>query len=241
MEALLKDLERAPSRRAINGWLVGAGALSLGLGSPSAAKAFELGQADAAMGLRAALERGALAAVGELGRSDGFLGNANVRIPLPGFLREAAKVMRAVGQGDKVDELITAMNRAAEAAVPEGKALIVSAARAITAKDAVGIIKGGDTSVTDFFNRSTRDPLGKRFLPIVAKATERVSLAKQYDALAKRASKLGLMNDKPTDIKTYITGKALDGLYFMIAEEERKIRRDPIGTGSAILRRVFGG
>lgn len=204
-------------------------------------RAFDLSQADASAGVRTALERGALAAVGTLGRADGFLGNPTVRIELPGVLRDAAKLMRAAGQGDKVDELVTAMNRAAEAAVPQAKAMLVDAAKAITVKDAIGIVRGGGTSVTDYFSRTTREALHRKFLPIVDRATQAVSLAQKYDAVAGRAAKLGLIKGKHADMKTYVTGKALDGLYAMIAEEERKIRSDPVGTGSAILRRVFGG
>ncbi len=200
----------------------------------------DLSQADAALGVRSALERGAKAAVSSLGQNDGFLSNPLVRIELPGFLKDAAKILKATGQGHRVDELVTAMNRAAEAAVPEAQAMLVSAVKSMSVRDALGIVRGGETSVTEYFGRSTREPLGKRFLPIVARATEKVSLASKYDAVAGKAAKLGLIKGKDADIKTYVTGKALDGLYRMIGEEEKKIRQDPVGTGSALLRRVFG-
>lgn len=203
--------------------------------------ALDLSQADASSGIRAALERGALAAVGLLGRDGGFLDNPQVRIPLPGFLNDAAKLLKATGQGRKVDELVTAMNRAAEAAVPEAKAMLVQAAKGISAKDALAIVRGGDTSVTDYFSRSTREPLGQKFLPIVTRATERVSLADRYNAVAGKAQQLGLLKGEDTNLQRYVTAKALDGLYTVIGQEERKIRQDPVGTGSAILRRVFGG
>ncbi len=205
------------------------------------AAALSLGQDDAALGVRTALERGAIAAVGLLGKNDGFLGNPKVKIPLPGFLNDAAKLLRATGQRKRVDELVTAMNRAAEAAVPEAKSLLVNAAKSVTVDDAVKIVRGGDTSVTDYFSRKTREPLGVKFLPIVTQATERVSLADKYNAVAGKASKLGLLKEKDANLQQYVTGKALDGLYLMIGEEEKKIRRDPVGTGSAILRKVFGG
>ena len=199
-----------------------------------------LGEVDAAQGVRSALERGALAAIGLLGRTDGFLGNPLVRIPLPGILEDAAGLLKFSGQQHKVDELVTAMNRAAEAAVPQARTLLLNTAKSISVDDAVSIVRGGDTSVTDYFARKTRAPLGEQFLPIVTRATERVALADKFNAVAGRAAKFGLLKGDDANIQRYVTGKTLDGLYLMIGEEERKIRRDPVGTGSAILRKVFG-
>jgi hypothetical protein len=197
-------------------------------------------ETDAAAGVRTALERGATSAVALLGRNDGFLGNAKVRIELPGFLADAAKLLKATGQGKRVDELVTAMNRAAEAAVPQAKTLLVNAVKSMSVEDAVKIVKGNETSVTQFFSTKTREPLGVQFLPIVARATEKVALAKKYDAVAGKAAGLGLLKKDDANLNGYVTGKALDGLYFMIGEEEKKIRKDPVGTGSAILKKVFG-
>jgi hypothetical protein len=208
---------------------------------PGIAHAGLLSEADAASGVRAALERGASSAVSLLGRSGGFLGNPKVKIELPGFLQDAAKLLKATGQGKRVDELVTAMNRAAEAAVPEAKTLLVSAVKSMSVDDAVKIVKGGDNSVTQFFSTKTREPLGVKFLPIVARATQKVSLAQKYDAVAGKAAGLGLMKKEDANLNGYVTGRALDGLYFMIGEEERKIRKDPVATGSAILKKVFGG
>lgn len=207
---------------------------------PSATWALSLSEGDAASGIRTALERGAVAAVGLLGRDGGFLNDPKVRIPLPGFLNDAAKLLKATGQGAKVDELVTAMNRAAEAAVPQAKALLVNAAKFISVQDAVRIVRGNETSVTTYFSDKTREPLGVKFLPIVTQATQKVSLADKYNAVAGKAAGLGLLKAKDANLQSYVTGKALDGLYFMIGEEEKKIRRDPVGTGSAILRKVFG-
>jgi hypothetical protein len=224
-------------RRELTTALVCAPALSL----PLQARAGLFSETDAAAGVRAALERGATSAVALLGRNDGFLGNAKVRIELPGFLADAAKLLKATGQGKRVDELVTAMNRAAEAAVPQAKTLLVNAAKSMSVDDAVKIVKGNETSVTQFFSGKTREPLGVQFLPIVANATEKVSLAKKYDAVAGKAAGLGLLKKDDANLNGYVTGKALDGLYFMIGEEEKKIRKDPVGTGSAILKKVFGG
>ena len=200
-----------------------------------------LSEGDAAAGVRAALERGALAAVSLLGRTDGFLLNPQVRIPLPGFLKDVAKLLRATGQGRKVDELVTAMNRAAEAAVPIARPLFVSTVKAMSVEDALKIVRGGATSVTEYFAGKTRLPLGEKFLPIVTKATEKVSLTERYNAVASRAQSLGLLKGEEANLQQYVTGRALDGLFLMIGEEEKKIRADPVKTGSAILKKVFGG
>jgi hypothetical protein len=210
----------------------------MGLGAARAAAG--LSELDAAAGIREALVRGADSAVGLLGRKDGFMGNPRVRIPLPGFLKDVAKLLKATGQGASVDELVTAMNRAAEAAVPEAKSLLLSAVKNMSVEDGRQILSGGDRSVSDFFAKKTREPLGAKFLPIVTRATQKVSLADKYNAVAGQAADLGLLDKKDADIQKYVTGKALDGLYLMIGEEERKIRKDPVGTGSAILKNVFG-
>ena len=203
-------------------------------------RAASLTEFDASAGVRVALERGALAAVGLLGKTDGFLGNPKVRIPLPGFLNDAAKILKATGQQKRLDQLVTAMNRAAEAAMPEAKALLVSTVKAMSVEDALKVVKGGDNSVTQFFADKTREPLGLKFLPIVTQATEKVSLAAKYNSVASKAAGLGLMKKEDANIEQYVSAKALDGLFLMIGEEERKIRKDPVGTGSAILKKVFG-
>jgi hypothetical protein len=200
----------------------------------------DLTDKDASAGLKTALERGALAAVGLLGKTDGFLGNPLVRIALPGFLNDAGKLMKSLGQGKKVDELVTAMNRGAEQAVPFAKDLLVSAVKGMNVTDAKNILKGGDTSVTKFFADKTRQPLSGKFLPIVTQATEKVGLAQKYNAVAGKAQGMGLVKKEDANIQQYVTGKSLDGLYTMIGEEEKKIRKDPVGTGSDILKKVFG-
>jgi hypothetical protein len=208
--------------------------------APTAARAVSLSEGDAALGVRAALERGVAVAVGLLGRTGGFLDNPKVRIPLPGFLNEAAKLARFTGQQKRVDELVTAMNRAAEAAVPEGKAVLMNAVKSMSVQDGRKILTGGDNSVTEFFSSRTREPLSVKFLPIVTRQTEKVALAEKYNALAGRIASTGLMKKEDTNLEHYVTGKTLDGLYLVIGEEERKIRQDPLGTGSAILSKVFG-
>ncbi|MES2951901.1 MAG: DUF4197 domain-containing protein [Pseudomonadota bacterium] len=195
---------------------------------------------DATKGLKEALEKGALSAIGTLGAQDGFLGNERVRINLPGALNDAANLMRRFGQGGQIDELVTAMNRGAEAAVPMARDLLVKAVQTMSVTDAKGILTGGDTAVTGFFASKTRPGLATTFLPIVNRATEKVGLAGKYNDVAGKASELGLLKKEDANIQQYVTTKTLDGLFFMISEEEKKIRQNPVAYGSAILTKVFG-
>ena len=201
----------------------------------------DLTQKDATAGLKTALERGAGIAVDLLGRTDGFWANERVRIPLPEWLQRGERALKLLGYGRDVDELKLGVNRAAEQAVPESKALLTNAVKSMTVADARSILSGGDTAITRFFADKTRAPLTERFLPIVTKVTNRIGLAQEYNALAAQGEKFGVVKGDQVRVERHVTGKALDGLYFMIGEEERKIRQDPIGTGSDILKKVFGG
>ena len=220
--------------------LVLTGLSALTLQQAQALTLADLSSADASKGLKTALEKGALSAVGLLGAKDGFLGNDKVRIPLPGFLNDAAQLLRTFGQGDKVDELLTSMNRAAEAAVPQSRELLLKAVQNMSVTDAKGILSGGNTAVTDFFASKTRSDLGAKFLPVVTQATAKVGLVDKYNAVACKAADLGLVKKEDANIQQYVTGKTLDGLFFMISEEEKKIRQNPVAYGSAILSKVFG-
>ena len=208
--------------------------------SAAAAQLDRLTNQDAASGLRAALEKGTGVAVDLLGKTDGFLGNGAVKIPLPDSLKKYENLMRRVGMGKYADELILTMNRAAEAAVPEAKKLFVDSIRKMSVQDAKGILTGGQTSGTDYFRRTTTDPLRERFLPIVKKATARVKLAEKYNQYAQKGVQFGLVKKEQANLDDYVTQKALDGLFFMVAEEEKKIRQDPVKAGSDIIRKVFG-
>lgn len=198
------------------------------------------GGGEAAGALKEVLVQGATRAVELLGRPDGFLGNAQVRIPLPDGLRRVERVLRAAGMGRQVDELVTSMNRAAEQAVPQAKSLLLGAVRQMTVSDAKAIVQGGDDSVTRYFRDRTADELGARLLPVVRRATEQVQLAQQYDRLAGQASQLGLIRQDDARIDAWVTRKAIDGLFVMIAEEERAIRADPARAVGDLARRVFG-
>lgn len=212
----------------------------LGCGQAHAVALSDLSNFDASKGLKVALEKGSLAAIASLGAQDGFLANDKVRIQLPGYLNDAAGLLRTLGQGSRVDELLTAMNRGAEAAVPMAKPLLMSAIQTMTLTDAKSILDGGDTAVSKFYESKTRAPIGVKFLPIVAKATEKLGLVDKYNQFAGKAAEFGLVKKDDANIQQYVTTKALDGLFFMISEEEKKIRQNPAGFGSTILSKVFG-
>lgn len=200
----------------------------------------DISNRDAAAGLKQALSQGATQAVATLGRSDGFLANPQVKIPLPESLRRAEGLLRTFGLGDQADELVTAMNRAAEAAVPEARALLLDEVKKMSVQDAKQILTGGDDAATRYFKDKTSAQLAAKFLPIVRKATARVKLAEKYDRLAGRGVQLGLVKEEDAKIENYVTRKALDGLFLMIAEEEKAIRQDPVGAAGSLARKVFG-
>ncbi len=214
-------------------WLVpGGAARALDLSSVS--------NADAALAVRTALERSASAAVASLGATDGFLGNPKVQIPPPAGLQRVERTMRMMGRQKQFDDLVASINRAAEQAVAKARPLLVDAVQSMTVADAKGIVSGPDDSVTRFFRERTEQALSAQFLPIVKQATDQSGLARQYNTLAGQAATFGVVDEAEARIEDYVTARALDGLYLMIAEQERAIRKDPVGTGSAILRRVFG-
>src|SRR5713101_5109283 len=200
----------------------------------------DISNRDAVNGLKEALTRGGQTAVARLGVENGFFGNDRVKIPLAPSLRRMEAVMRSIGMDRHADELVLRMNRAAEAAVPEAKTLLVDAVKRMSVQDAKGVLTGGEDAATQYFRRTTSEPLAARFRPIVKKAMERVKLAEKYNEIAASGAKFGLVREEDAQLEDYVTRKALDGLFVTIAEEERKIRKDPAGAASAILRKVFG-
>lgn len=191
-------------------------------------------------GLKTALNQGVTKAVSMLGATDGFFGNKEVKIPLPKSLKKIEKGMKLVGMGKQSDELILKMNRAAEAAVPEAKTLLVDSIKKMTLADAKAILTGPNDAATQYFKKTTSTEMAGKFLPIVTKATEKVQLAETYNKYAEMGSKFGVVKKEDANIEQYVTNKALDGLYLMIAKEEAAIRKDPLGQASSILKKVFG-
>ena len=212
----------------------------LALGWPALAGLESITNQDATTGLREALVKGSQVAVEALGKQDGFFGNGKVKIPLPESAQKVEKVMRQFGMGKQADELILTLNRAAEAAMPEAKVLLVDAVKKISVQDAKGILTGGQDSATQYFKRTSSDQLRAKFLPIVKKATEKVKLAQKYDEYAEKGVKFGLVKKEDANLDNYVTQKALDGLFVMVAEEEARIRQNPAEAATSILKKVFG-
>ena len=195
---------------------------------------------EASSGLKEALTQGVGKAVGTLGAADGFFGNKEVKIPLPKSLKKIEKGMKLMGMGKQSDELVLKMNRAAEAAVPEAKVLLIGSIKQMTLADAKAILTGPQDAATQYFKKTTSAQMSEKFLPIVQKATENVQLASSYNKYAEMGSKFGVVKKEDANIEQYVTNKALDGVYFMIAKEEAAIRKDPLGQTSSLLKKVFG-
>lgn len=214
--------------------------LSLVVSAAFAVSLADLSNKDATSGVKAALEKGATVAVSKLGVENGFLNNEKVKIGLPSVVEKAMPILKMTGQGKKVEELQVSMNHAAESAVALAKPLLLDAVKSMSVTDAKNILTGGDTSVTDFFRQKTATPLGAQFLPVVKNITDKNGLAPQYNAIMGKVGSSGLVSKDETTVEGYVTKRALDGLYTMIGEEEKAIRQDPVGAGSAILGKVFG-
>ena len=218
---------------------------ALALGSFAANNAWaiswsDISNQDATSGLKSALNSSTLKAVEKLAGVDGFWNNPKVKIPLPGYLEDARGVMNALGMKKQAEELHLAINRAAESAVGEAKPVFINAIKSMSVQDAKGIISGGQDSGTQFFKGKTSDTLRTKFLPIVKKATERVGLAQKYNEFAGKGAKLGIIKGDQANVESFVTQKALDGLFLMMADEEKAIRADPIGKGTDIVKKVFG-
>ncbi|MBC9249676.1 hypothetical protein A9179_05250 [Pseudomonas alcaligenes] len=200
----------------------------------------DLSQSDASGGLKDALTQGAQIAVKQLGKPGGFSDNEDVRIELPGKLGKAAQTMKMMGMGAQVEELEASMNKAAEAAVPQAQAILVDAVKKMTVSDAKAILAGGNDSATQYLNKSSREQIRAKFLPIVKQATDKVGVAQQYNSFAGQAAALGVVDAKSANVENYVTEQALDGLFKMIAEQEASIRQNPAGAATSLAKKVFG-
>lgn len=214
------------------GLLICANAMALSLG--------DLSQKDATGGLKDALTQGAQVAVKQLGTPGGFSNNPDVKIELPGKLGKVASKMKAFGMGDQVDQLETSMNQAAEAAVVQAQPILVNAVKNMSVDDAKGILSGGQDSATQYLNKSSREQIRAKFLPIVKQATDKVGLAQKYNAFAGQAATFGVLDAKSANIENYVTEQALDGLFEMIGKQEATIRQNPAAAATSLAKKVFG-
>jgi len=192
-------------------------------------------------GLKQALEIGTKKAVTEASKLDGYYKNPDIKIPLPKAVQKVEMVMRAMGYGPEVDDFSRSMNRAAERAAPEAKALFWDAIKGMTFDDAQKILKGKDNEATLYFEEKTRNQLHQLFMPIVHAAMEEIGVTRTYQEVHKKVSTIPFADRLNLDLDDYVTAKALDGLFYMVAEEERKIRQDPAARVTKLLKDVFGG
>ena len=192
-----------------------------------------------AAGLREALEQGSTRAVRELGRDGGFWSRPALRIPVPEDLQRVDAALRRIGQGRVADDFARSLNRAAEQATPAARAIFVSAIRRMTLNDAIAILRGPQDAATQYFRRSTEAQLTATFTPIVSQSTQAVGVTASYKRIVQRAQALGIADTAHYDIDAYVTRKALDALFTLVGEEERRIRTDPSARTTQLLREVF--
>ena len=191
-------------------------------------------------GLKEALTIGTRNAVSTVSSMDGYFGNLDIKIPMPEKLKKVEKLLRKIGYDDQVDEFILSMNRAAEHAAPQAVDIFVRTIREITFQDAMGILKGSDTAATEYFRDKTHDDIYGIFKPTVSTSMGKVGAVKSYNKMNRKYTSLPFVKEEPVDLEDYVTEKALYGLFFMIGEEEKKIRKDPAARVTDLLRKVFG-
>jgi len=199
-----------------------------------------LSDSDIGAGLKEALAKGTRTAINELGRTDGFWNNPRFRIPLPGPVEKLEGMLQGAGMGSQLDALHLSFNRAAEQAVPVAADVFSEAVQKLTLNDVRGIPNGPDDAATQYFKRTTSDTLTTRFKPIVAGVTAKVGLAQQYNSVMSSAGPMASMMGDKADLNTYVTQKALDGLYLRVGDEEKTIRTDPAARTTDLMKKVFG-
>jgi Protein of unknown function (DUF4197) len=223
LDELLKKLEQLPGGTPATGTPAGA-----------------LGDVKIGQALKEALQVGTENAVKLTGRTDGYFKNAAIKILLPDRLKSLEQGLRVVGFGPQVDELVLGMNRAAEQAAPGAKQIFFDAIGEMTIDDAQHILNGPATAATDYFKGKTTPKLTTAFRPVVEKSMSQVGVTQRYEDLLGRAKTIPFLNAEQYDLDGYVVGKALDGLFHVVGEEEQKIRANPAARVTDLLREVFG-
>jgi hypothetical protein len=195
---------------------------------------------DVVAGLKEALQIGSGNAVNLTGKVDGYFGNEAIKILMPSQLRTVESVLRGLGQGQMVDEFVLSMNRAAEKAAPAAKDIFWGAIKSMSFDDARKILGGGDTAATDYLRRTTGDTLTAAFRPVVSDSMKDVGVIQEYKQLQDSYKSVPFASSLPSvDIEQYVVTKALDGLFLVLGDEERKIRKDPAARVTDLLKKVF--
>jgi hypothetical protein len=193
-----------------------------------------------ASGLKEALSIGTKNAVTSVSQTDGYFGNAIIKILMPEKIQNVATVLGKLGYQKQVDDFILSMNRAAEKAAPQAASLFVGAIKEMTLEDAKGILTGGDTSATDYFKKKTSDNIYTAFKPIISSSMNEVGVTRSYKTMMDKYTALPFMKSQSLDLDHYVTNKAMDGLFYMIGQEEKKIRTNPAARVTDLLKKVFG-
>lgn len=207
----------------------------LGLGHPD-----QLSDSKVASGLKEALRVGADNSVKLTGKTDGYFGNQAIKILMPSNLHPLESGLRAMGYGSKLDDFVLSMNRAAEAAAPAAKKIFGDAILSMSFEDARKILSGRDTAATDYFRNKTTQDLTAAFRPVVEKTMEENGVTRQYNGLTERYKSIPFAKNHDLDINKYVVAKALDGLFYTLAQQEREIRKDPAARTTSLLKEVFG-
>ena len=202
-------------------------------------KTEEVSDSDTVSGLKEALHVGVENAVKLTGREDGYFGNEAIKIPLPDKLAKLDQGLRMLGQGEMIDEFVLGMNRAAEKAAPLAKEIFWDAIKQMNFADAREILTGGDTAATDYFQTTTSERLTEAFLPVVEESMETVGVTRQYENMMERYESVPFASSLTFDVEGYTVDKALEGLFHMVAEEEREIRSNPAARVTDLLKKVF--
>lgn len=207
----------------------------------TAPAATALSQDDMVNGLKEALAAGVQGAVARLGKEGGFLNNAAVKIPMPANLAKIEKTLRRLGQDKYADQFVATMNRAAEQAVPEAAGILADSLREMSLEDARAILQGPDDAATQYFRKKCEARLSERFRPIVEQATGQAGVTAAYKKMVKQAGPLAsILGAGATDLDGYVTARSLEGLFKMVAEEEKNIRTNPVARTTDLLKKVFG-
>jgi hypothetical protein len=242
MEAQMKNIRSCLVTSLLAGLLLTAGScaeLQSQLNDSLSRGGGGLDQATVAAGLREALEVGTDRTVFQTSKVDGFLGNALIRIALPDQYKKMADTLRKLGFGKDVDELEVAMNRAAERAASEARPVFVDAVKKMTLPDAYRILRGGNKAATEYFRAQTSDTLRARFRPVVAKSMEQVGLYRAYNRVADRYDKLPLVTKPAVNLDDYVTDRTLSGLFTVLGQQEKRIRKNPAARTTELLKKVF--
>ena len=191
-------------------------------------------------GLKQALEVGTQRAVDEVSKTDGYFGNPKIKVPMPENVNTATQLLRKFGMESLVDDFELSMNRAAEKAAPQATEYFLNALKAMTIEDAKKIYEGNDDAATLYFRDKTSDDIEKAFKPVIRESMEQVGVTRYYKQLVNEASQYPLVGDMDLDLENHVTDKAMDGLFLMLAEEEKRIRKDPVARSTDLLKQVFG-